>query len=296
MQIPRAMSDRVTLKNGVQMPVLGFGTFHWQASHEFTYSSIQLAAETGYRMFDTASFYANEGGTGKGLRLSGVPREELFVASKVWNKDQGYESTLEIVAESLDDLGFDYLDLYMIHWPIPFAHDDDWRELNRETWRAMEKLYNEGKIRALGVSNFLPHHLEPLMEYATVPIMVNELEQSVGYYQKEAHEFCMKEGIQTVSYTPLGGVKSERPELEPIAKKYGKTIAQVCLRWLQQLGSVPIPKSYNPERMKENMDIFDFELTAEEVAFICTLEDTKEKHQHPDIDRIDMDRHMKTKV
>ena len=322
MLVPKSISDKVKLSNGLEIPCLGCGWGHPRATHDETYSSVAAAARMGLRLFDTASFYANERAMGKGLKLSGVNREELLVASKVWNQDQGYDSTLAVVEETLEDFGFDYIDLYMIHWPIAYGHDEDWQELNRETWRAMEKLYREGKIRALGVSNFLEHHLRPLMDFATVPVMFNEIEQSIGYYQSETHEFCRQNNIQTISYTPLGGVivpivrppaapgerpaggppprqpriMERRPELESICEKYDKLPSQICLRWLQQIGSVPIPSTYNEAHMKDNIDIFDFELNDEEIALIKTLPDTKGRHQHPDIDRINFDRYIKPKI
>lgn len=261
MTAPKAITDRIKLVNGVEMPCLGFGTFKFKATHEMTYTTLRTAAEAGYRLIDTASLYSNERGIGRGLRESGIPREAFFVASKVWNQDHGYDSTIAAVEESLEDLGFDYIDLYMIHWPIAADHDDDWREQDLQTWRALETLYRDGKIRAIGVSNFLEHHLRPLMEKVEIPIMVNELEISIGYHQQETREFCMKNGIQPIAYTPIGGVRAARPEMRPICEKYGKTPQQICLRWVQQLSCVPIPSTYNRAHMLENLEIFDFQLT-----------------------------------
>lgn len=296
MAAPKSLSETYTLLNGVKIPCLGFGTYKYMVSHEVTVEMIANAARIGYRLFDTASLYMNERGLGQALRQSGVPRDELFIVSKVWNQDQGYESTLAVIEESLEDLGFDYIDLYLIHWPIPAGHDDDWQQLNLETWRAMEKCYREGKLRALGVSNFLEHHLKPLMEAAEIPIMANELEMNIGYYQSQIHQFCRQNGIQVISYSPLSGIVKERPEISELCKKYNKTPAQISLRWNMQLGSIPIPRSYDYQRMAENIDIFDFDLTSEEISLISSLEDPDRKHQHPDTFRTPIDRHMKTKV
>lgn len=296
MAVPKSLSDTYTLINGVKIPCFGYGTYKYQVTHEVSVDRIEHAARIGYRLFDTASFYMNERGLGQALRASGVPREELFITSKVWNADQGYESTLAVIEESLEDMGFDYIDLYMIHWPIPYGHDDDWQELNLETWRAMEKCYREGKLRAIGVSNFLEHHLRPLMAKAEVPVMVNELEMNVGYYQSEIHRFCAANNIRVISYSPMSGIDTVSPKLNGLSKKYGKTPAQISLRWNTQLGMIPIPRSYDYGRMKENTEIFDFELTSDEIEYISSILDETRTHSHPDTFRFPYDRHFKTKI
>ena len=294
MPIAKSMQDTFTLRNGVQIPALGFGTYKYGVSHETTVDSICLAAQLGYRLFDTASLYMNEQGLGEGLRRSGIPREELFVSSKVWNQDQGYEATMAAFQEGLDDCKLGYYDLYLIHWPIAKDHDDDWQYQVRETWRAMEDLYKAGKIRALGVSNFLEHHLA-VLDDAEIPVMVNELERNFGYPQNEIHDYCHARGIVTISYSPLLGATAERPLVTALSQKYGKTPAQIALRWNIQLGSIPIPRSYDETHMRQNMEVFDFELTQEEMDALSALEDIN-KHQHPDVDRIGIDRHWKTKI
>ena len=198
------------------------------------------------------------------------------------NQDQGYESTLAVIEESLADLRMEYIDLYLIHWPIPADHDHDWKDLNLATWRAMEKCYREGKLRAIGVSNFLEHHLQPLMAAAEIPVMVNEMEMNVGYYQREIHRFCLEQGIQIVAYSPLKGIDRGYPALEQLAQKYSRTPAQIALRWLIQLGMIPIPRSYDRERIKENTEVFDFNLTPAELELLCSIQDADRHHQHPD--------------
>lgn len=296
MTVPRSLTDTYTLNNGVKIPCIGYGTYQFKVTHEVSVDRNKHATQIGYRLFDTASFYMNEQGLGKALRASGVPREELFIVSKVWNAEQGYESTLAVIDESLEDLGFDYIDLYLIHWPIPHGHDDDWQKLNLETWRAMEKYYREGKLRAIGVSNFLENHLQPLMAEAEIPIMVNELEMNVGYYQSEIHKFCTSNDIRVISYSPMSGIDTVAPQLQDLCQKYGKTPAQISLRWNTQLGMIPIPRSYNYGRMQENIDIFDFELTAEELDYISSIYDDTRRHNHPDTYRFPYERHFKTKI
>jgi len=300
MTAPKSIQETVQLANGVQMPKFGFGTWKMTMTTDTVRTMVRENIEMGLRLVDTASLYANEGGVGKGFRDSGLAREDFFVVSKLWNQDQGYDSAIAAVEESLEDLGLDYIDLYLIHWPVGHNHDHDWQQQNLDSWRAFEKLYRDGKLRALGVSNFLPHHLEPLMEKAEIPITVNEIEVTLGYHQEEARAFNAAHGIATIAYAPLGGVRAERPELAPLCEKYGKTPHQICLRWIQQLGCIPIPSSYDPAHMRANTDIFDFELTSDECAYLATLPNTKPFHQHPDTTRIPieghMDRHNRTKV
>lgn len=296
MQTPKSYQDTYELKNGVRIPCIGYGTYMYGVDHETSVDRIRHAAQIGYRLFDTASFYMNEQGMGEALRTCGVPREELFISSKVWNQDQGYDATIASFNETLEDMQMDYLDMYLIHWPIAFGHDDDWQFMVKETWRAMTDLYKQGKIRVLGVSNFLEHHLA-VLDGEEIPVCVNELERNLGYPQMEIHDFCHAHDIVTISYSPLRCIHRERPLINALAEKYGKTPAQIALRWNIQLGSIPIPRAYTYEHMSGNLDVFDFELTDEEVAQISSLEDIIERpHQHPDIDRIPLDRHFKTKI
>jgi diketogulonate reductase-like aldo/keto reductase len=252
-----------TLRNGVRMPWLGYGTYKIENGCSVT-ESVKQALEAGYRHIDTASYYGNEAGIGNAVRESGVPREEIFLVSKVWNTDQGYGKTLASFEESLEKLGTEYLDLYLVHWPTP---------LMGETWRALEKLYSEGRVRAIGVSNFTEKYLGELMAGAGVMPMVNQVEFHPCLVQNELRAFCRENGIQMEAWSPLmRGRIFEMPLLKELAVKYGKTVSQVVLRWDLQMGVVTIPKTTNPSRIRENSDIFGFEISGEDVERICGLD------------------------
>ena len=275
-----SVQDRIALQNGVQLPCVGYGT--WRVPDSDTaVRSVETAIAVGYRHIDTAAIYQNEISVGKAVRNSGVDRSQLFVTSKVWNTERGYEKTMAAFEETLGRLGMDYLDLYLIHWP---ATKGDWQELNRDTWRALEELYETGKVRAIGVSNFLVKHLEPLMADAKVKPMVDQIEFHPGYMQKETLDYCQKNGVQVEAWSPLarGRVFGEGV-LFSIAKAHGKSVAQVCLRWCLQNGVVPLPKSVTPERIKENAELFDFELTAEEMEKINAMPQAGWSGHHPDL-------------
>lgn len=291
-----SFSDRWTLSNGVQIPCLGFGTYRHMVSTEISVEMNKYAAQSGYRLFDTASVYRNERSIGDALRQSGVPREDFFVVSKVWDQDQGYDSTLAVIEESLTDLGFDYIDLYLIHWPVAAGHEDDWQQMNLETWRAMEKCYRDGKLRAIGVSNFLEHHLQPLMAAAEIPVMANEIEMNIGFCQYDIRRFCRAHGIRTIAYSPLAGIGKEFAELSEICKKYNKTQAQIILRWIYQHDTIAIPSSYDCGRMVENTAIFDFRLNSEEMAVLDSIEDPGRRHNNPDARLTQVDRHTRPKI
>ncbi|MCM3728928.1 aldo/keto reductase [Neobacillus cucumis] len=266
-----------TLNNGVKMPWLGFGVFKVQEGEEVV-NSVKTALEVGYRSIDTAAIYGNEEGVGKAIAESNVPREELFVTTKVWNGDQGYESALAAFETSLNKLGLDYLDLYLIHWPVPS------KGLYVETWKALEKLYKDGRVRAVGVSNFNVNHLEDLLANCEIKPMVNQVEYHPVFNQKELHDFCKKNEIQLEAWSPLmqGGLLND-PVLVEIANKYKKSTAQVILRWDIQTGVVTIPKSIKPHRIAENADIFDFELTQEDLTQISTLNQNKRQFGDPEV-------------
>lgn len=268
------LQDTVTLNNGVKMPGVGLGVYKVEDG-ETVKNAVKTALDHGYRSIDTASFYDNETGVGQAIKESGVPREELFITTKVWNDEQGYEVTLEAFERSLSKLGVDYLDLYLIHWPV--------RDKYKETWRAMEELYEKGKIRTLGVSNFHSHHLEDLMAGSKVKPAVDQVEYHPHLSQAELLEFCRKEGIQLEAWAPLKrGRIIEEPVIVEIAEKYSKTPAQVVLRWDVQQGVVTIPKSVTAHRIKENADIFDFSLTSEEIEKIDGLNIDDRTGKNPD--------------
>ncbi|GAA4223399.1 diketogulonate reductase-like aldo/keto reductase [Streptosporangium album] len=265
----------ITLNNGVSMPQLGFGVF--QVPEEETARAVTTALDAGYRSVDTATAYGNERAVGQALAASGLPREELFVTTKLWNSDQGYDSTLSAFDASLAKLGLDQLDLYLIHWPTPA------RDLYGETWKAMEKLLTDGRVRAIGVSNFQPAHLTRLIEEGGVVPAVNQIELHPGLQQAELRGFHARHGIVTEAWSPLAqGAALKDPLITGIAGRYGKTPAQVVLRWHVQLGNVVIPKSVTPARIRENIDVFDFALTDDDMAAIARLDEGDRTGPDPD--------------
>ncbi|MBT2729879.1 aldo/keto reductase [Bacillus sp. ISL-75] len=272
--MPTNLKDTTTLSNGVKMPWVGLGVFKVTEGEEVI-QSVKAAIKNGYISIDTAAIYGNEEGVGQAIKDSGVPRDELFITTKLWNSEQGYESTLKAFETSLTKLGLDYLDLYLIHWPG--------KDKYKETWKAFEKLYKEGRVRAIGVSNFQVHHLEDLISSAEIKPMVNQVEFHPHLTQKELLAFCKNEGIQLEAWSPLkqGQLLSE-PVLEDLAHKYNKSVAQVILRWDLQHGVVTIPKSIKEHRIIENADIFDFELSTEDMDKIDGLNQDSRAGSHPD--------------
>ncbi|KES08839.1 oxidoreductase [Streptomyces toyocaensis] len=259
----------IILNNGVEMPQLGFGV--WQVPDAEAETAVATALEAGYRSIDTAAVYGNEEGTGRAVARSGVPREDLFVTTKLWNSDQGYDSTLRAFDTSLSKLGLDYVDLYLIHWPAPA------RDTYVDTYKAFEKLHADGRVRAIGVSNFLPEHLERLIGETSVVPAVNQIELHPHLQQHAAREYHAEQGIATEAWSPLGSGKGilEIPAIVAIARKHGRTPAQVVLRWHLQLGNVVIPKSVTPSRIQENIDVFGFSLDAEDLAAISALNEDR---------------------
>ncbi|QFU93073.1 aldo/keto reductase [Amycolatopsis sp. YIM 10] len=256
----------VTLNNGVVMPQLGYGVF--QVPDAETAAAVTSALEAGYRSIDTATVYGNEHGVGQALADSGIKREDLFVTTKLWNSDQGYDQALRAFDASAERLGLDYLDLYLIHWPTPE------RGLYAETWRALEKLYADGRVRAIGVSNFQPSHLDELARTSSVVPAVNQVEVHPYLQQAEVREYDEKHGIATEAWSPLakGGDLLADPVVRELAGKHDRTPAQVVLRWHLQLGNVVIPKSVTPARIRENLAVFDFTLAEEDLTALATLD------------------------
>ncbi|GAA2256675.1 aldo/keto reductase [Streptomyces atrovirens] len=265
----------IILNNGVEMPQLGFGV--WQVPDAEAETAVATALEAGYRSIDTAAAYGNEEGTGRALAKSGVPREDLFVTTKLWNSDQGYDSTLRAFDTSLSKLGLEYVDLYLIHWPTPA------RDRYVDTYKAFEKLLDDGRVRAIGVSNFLPEHLERLIAETSVIPAVNQIELHPHLQQHASREYHAEQGIATEAWSPLGSGKGilEIPAIVAIAQKHGRTAAQVVLRWHLQLGNVVIPKSVTPSRIAENIDVFGFSLDAEDLAAISALNEDRRIGSHP---------------
>ncbi|CAG7653196.1 aldo/keto reductase [Actinacidiphila bryophytorum] len=266
----------ITLNNGVEMPRLGFGV--WQVPDDEATAAVATALEAGYRSIDTAALYANEEGTGRALAASGLPRGELFVTTKLWNSDQGYDPALRAFDRSLDKLGLDYVDLYLIHWPQPR------RDAYTETWRALERIAADGRARAVGVSNFQPGHLRRLVDGSELVPAVNQIEVHPQLAQAELRALHAELGIATEAWSPLGQGKGllDNPVIAKVAARHGRTPAQVVLRWHLQLGNVVIPKSVTPSRIRENIDVFGFELTTDDLADLAALDDGTRLGPDPD--------------
>lgn len=275
------MGHTFILANGVEIPAVGFGNFRVKEGNGEQIISDAIAQ--GYRHLDTAAFYFNEEEVGNAVRKSGIPREEFFITSKVWRDNLGYEETHKAFEESLKKLHMDYLDLYLMHWPRPTDLSAEWKNLDVETWKAMEELYRAGKVRAIGVSNFLPHHLNNLMDRTGIIPLVNQLEFHPGYIQKAAVDFCQRLGIRVEAWAPLGRAKVfEDPLLTELAEKYHVSVAQICVRFALQCGVLPLPKSSSPERMKQNLDVFGFEIEDDDMHRLMTLPQLGWTGHHPD--------------
>lgn len=274
-----SLTDTFTLANGIKIPVIGFGT--WQTPDgDVAYQSVLDALKAGYRHIDTAAAYGNEASVGRAIKDSGIPREELFVTSKLRNDSHSYEAAKIALDKSLDLLGLDYLDLYLIHWPNPLINRRDWDKANAEAWRYMEDAYTEGKIRAIGVSNFQIEHLEALLKTATIRPMVNQLFINPSDLEQDVVDYNKAHDILTEAYSPLGtGSLLAVPQINDIAAKYDKSAAQVLVRWSLQHDFLPLPKSTHAERINQNAAVFDFELTDAEIATLDQLEGVAGTHQ-----------------
>lgn len=275
------LSDSFILSNGYKIPCIGFGTYKIHDG-EPVINSVTKALQVGYRHIDTASVYNNEKGVGKAVRQSWLKREDVFITSKVFNSDRGYHKTLTAFEKSLNELETDYIDLYLIHWPASPKRFNNWEEINFETWQALIKMYKEGRAKSIGVSNFMPHHLKPLVSSKVVP-MVNQIEYHPGQIQKETVDYCKERNILIEAWSPLGkGKMLSSPTLIEIAKKYNKSVAQLCIRWCLQNGVLPLPKSVTPERIMENSKVFDFTISAEDMKVINDMEYFGGSGHHPD--------------
>lgn len=254
------------LNDGKQIPVLGFGT--WKAKNgEEAYQAVKTALELGYRHIDTAAIYQNEESVGKAIRESGIPREDIFVTTKLWNTCHTYEEAFGALEESLKKLDLDYVDLYLIHWPNPITHREHeaWKERNREVWKAMEDLQTQGKIRSIGVSNFLPHHMDALLETARVLPAVNQIRLAPGVFQEEVVDYCRQKGILLEAWGPFGRGELFTHEIVlALAEKYGVSPAQILLAWSLAEGFLPLPKSVTPKRIADNLACFDIHLSQED--------------------------------
>lgn len=266
------ISSTKKLSNGVTIPRLGLGVY--KVPDEQVYDTVSTALDLGYRHIDTASFYGNEAGVGKAIRNSGIPREEIFVTSKVWNDDHGYDKALNAFEKSMEKLGFDYLDLFLIHWPVP--------EVFPETWKALEKVYKSERVKSIGVSNFLVHHLEKLTDTASEMPVVNQIELHPKLFQKSTVEYCEKQGIAIESWSPLGRAKYlDDAILKTTAEKYNKSAAQLIIRWHLQNDFIVIPKSINAIRQKENAEVFDFEISPEDMKMMNNMNEDMRIGSHP---------------
>ncbi len=277
-----SLSDTFLLNNGVKIPCVGFGT--WQTPDgEVAANAVATAIENGYRHIDTAAAYKNEKGVGEGIRRTGIKRDELFVTTKLWNSDRGYNNTLKAFENSLSMLGLDYVDLYLIHWPANLKQFKNCDEINADTYKALEKILESGRAKAIGVSNFLTAHLKKLMKNTNIVPAVNQIEFHPGYMQEDTVEFCKENDILIEAYSPLGtGKLLKNKELINIAKKYNKSTAQLCIRFVLQKGVLPLPKSVTESRIKENAQVFDFNITDEDIKVIENIKGISRIGSHPD--------------
>ena len=271
-----------TLNNGLEIPVIGFGTWKMEEGKECI-DAVSHALKSGYTHIDTAAVYKNEKSVGDAIKASNMKREDLFITTKVWNTDRGYEETKKALQTSLDKLQMDYVDLYLVHWPVPVDHKDNWEKINEETWRAMEEALEEGKVKAIGVSNFMPHHMDALLKTAKVKPVINQLYLNPSDAQEEIVNYNKELDILSEAYSPLGsGTIFSVEAIKDMAEKYNKSLAQIVLRWSIQKGFLPIPKSVTPKRIEENLNIFDFEITEEDMAILDKLKGQAKESPDPD--------------
>ena len=281
----KSIHDTYTLNNGVKVPCIAFGTY--KAAEGNSADIIAAAIDEGYRYFDTASFYATEEYLAEAIQKSGLPREDFFIATKLWKEEMGYEETLAAFERSSKRLNTDYIDLYLIHWPKPTHDYENWKQLNIDTWKALEKLYKEGKVRAIGVSNFLPHHLDNIFENCEIKPMVDQIEYHPGYTQEATVQYCKQHDILVQAWSPIArGRILQDVTLIEMAEKYSVSVAKLALRFCIQNEVLPLPKASSKERMRENMDLFDFEISDEDMKRLNTLPQIGWSGEHPDRVRV----------
>ena len=273
--------EHYVLNNGVEIPAVAFGTY--KAADGKSADVIRAAIGAGYRYFDTASFYGTETYLAEAIRESGIPRREFFIASKLWKDEMGYENVKSAFERTLNNLRTDYLDLYLIHWPLPEPGYKDWKQLDKETWRAMEELYHAGKVRAIGLSNFLPHHIENILEDCRVRPAVDQIEYHPGHSQEAVVNYCRERGILVQAWSPIGRSRVlDEPLVKELAAKYGVSPAQICLKFAVQRNIIPLPKSSSEDRMRENLDLYSFELEQDDIWRLSTMPQTGWSGEHPD--------------
>lgn len=269
------------LSNGIEIPSMGFGTY--KMAPEDTKASVLCALRSGWRHIDTAAFYRNEAEVGEAVRESGIARSEIFVTTKLWNADRGYDSALRAFDRSQEALGLDYVDLYLIHWPASPFFWDDWKKINADSWRALERLYKEGRVRAIGLSNFMPRHILPLLEGAEIAPMVDQIEFHPGWMQQDCLDFCREHSMVVEAWAPLiKGEALSHPVITGIAGRLGWTPSQVVLSWVRACGVVPLCKSVTPSRIAENLAALSLELGPEDVAAISALHAVGGRCYNPD--------------
>lgn len=269
-----SINDKIKLLDGNYIPQLGFGTYLSEPSD--CYRSVLTALKAGYRHIDTAAFYQNEDAVGNAIKASGIDRKDIFVTTKVWNDDQGYDKTMKAFEKSYKNLGLDYIDLYLIHWPIPKDRENDYASLNDGTWKAFSELKDQGLIRSMGVSNFMPEHIERLFDSSGIMPVINQIELHPALRQTETVEYCASKGIAIEAWRPiLKGTADTFPQLTTLAQKYGVTPTQICLRWHLQKGYIPLPKSVTDSRIIENANIYSFALTNDDMALIDTIDERR---------------------
>lgn len=273
--------EHYVLNNGVEIPAVAFGTY--KAADGKSADVIRAAIGAGYRYFDTASFYGTETYLAEAIRESGISRGEFFIASKLWKDEMGYENVKSAFERTLNNLRTDYLDLYLIHWPLPEPGYKEWRQLDKETWRAMEELYEAGKIRAIGLSNFLPHHIENILKDCRVRPAVDQIEYHPGYSQEAVVNYCRERGILVQAWSPIGRSRVlDEPLVKELAAKYDVSPAQICLKFAVQRNIIPLPKSSSEDRMRENLDLYSFELEQDDIWRLSTMPQSGWSGEHPD--------------